>query len=128
MRASAVSRSIDHLVQHDATASQARVALTQNDEVKALECVEALLPYIDSSEDRIGTESPRLVRLTCYRVLSRVGDSRAANVLVGAFANLQAIASTITDETLRHSFLNNIPEHHEIVAAWAAHQASAGSR
>ena len=126
--ASAVSRSIDHLVQHDATASQARVALTQNDEVKALECVEALLPYIDSSEDRIGTESPRLVRLTCYRVLSRVGDSRAANVLVGAFANLQAIASTITDETLRHSFLNNIPEHHEIVAAWAAHQASAGSR
>jgi hypothetical protein len=37
---------------------------------------------------------------------------------------LQATAAAIADAALRQSFLNNIPEHRAIVAAWGALPAS----
>jgi len=40
-------------------------------------------------------------------------------VLASAHADLQAVAATITDLTLRQSYLDNIPEHREIEVAWA---------
>jgi hypothetical protein len=66
-----------------------------------------------------GTDS-QLIRLICHQVLTRAGDPRAAEVLATAHAKLQGRAATITDAALRESFLVNIPEHREIVAAWAA--------
>jgi hypothetical protein len=42
---------------------------------------------------------------------------------------LERRAAIITVETLRHSFLHNIPEHRAIVAAWHAHRGvSAGEQ
>ena len=77
---------------------------------------------LDGFNVRVGMESS-LIRLTCYQVLQRAGDSRAAEVLAGAHVGLQSRAATITDTALCHGFLNNIPEHRAIVAAWAAHPA-----
>jgi UDP-N-acetyl-D-mannosaminuronic acid transferase (WecB/TagA/CpsF family) len=51
-------------------------------------------------------------------VLAHAGDPRAAEVLAAANAELQAHATAITDATLRHGFLNDIPERREIVAAF----------
>ena len=64
------------------------------------------------------------MRLTCYRVLERAGDPRAADVLAVAHANVLAQAVLTSDPALRRSFLHNISEHREIVAAWTAHEAA----
>ena len=64
-----------------------------------------------------GADSPRLIELTCYRVLSRVGDPRAAGLLKSTYVALQAKADTLPDVALRDGFLTRIPYHREIVAA-----------
>jgi hypothetical protein len=51
-------------------------------------------------------------------VLAAAGDERAASVLETAHATLQEQAAKIPDETMRRSFLENVPYHREIVAAW----------
>ena len=56
--------------------------------------------------------------LTCYHVLGAAGDSRAAGVLETAYAALQKQAAKIPDEAMRRSFLENVPYHRAIVAAW----------
>lgn len=65
----------------------------------------------------------RLVELTCYDVLNRVGDERAGCWLTRAHDALMAQADGLTraggDATLRQHFLHNIPYHREILAAWA---------
>ena len=48
-----------------------------------------------------GTESSHLLRLTCYRVLERAGDPRAADVLAVAHANVLAQAVLTSDPALR---------------------------
>ena len=53
-------------------------------------------------------------------VLARAGDSRAPELLVRVYDELQARAATITDAALRRSFLENVPLHREIVSAWTA--------
>ena len=53
-------------------------------------------------------------------MLARAADPRAGELLASAHAELQARAATITDAALRESFLSNVPQHREIVAAWAA--------
>ena len=50
--------------------------------------------------------------------IPRAGDPRAAQVLATAHAGLQTLADAITDTALRHSFLNDIPEHRELVAVF----------
>ena len=71
-----------------------------------------------------GGESPRLVELTCYLVLERSGDARAAEWLERAHTHLMAKAATVPDGALRQGFLNNITEHREIIATWVAGQTS----
>jgi hypothetical protein len=57
-----------------------------------------------------------------------MGDPRAGQVLATAHANVLAQAVLTSDPALRKSFLHNISEHREIVAAWTAHEtAAAGS-
>jgi hypothetical protein len=41
--------------------------------------------------------------------------------------HLMAKAATIPDAALREGFLKNIPEHREIMAAWAASQLTLGN-
>jgi tetratricopeptide (TPR) repeat protein len=124
-RARDVAIAIGSQMQYDAIAGLARAALAQGDLERAMALVEDVLAHQDALA---GTESSHLVRLTCYRVLERVGDPRAAEVLAVGHANLLAQAVLTSDSKLRKTFLLNIPEHREIVAAWTAHEtASAGA-
>ena len=110
-----------------AAAGMARVALARGDAAGALLRLERLLVHLAIDGTLVGTDQPQLIWLTCHQVLARAGDPRAAEVLASANATLQARAATINDATLRHSFLNNIPEHREMVAAWAAQQVVAAN-
>ena len=125
-RAHEVALAIDHVQRHDASAGLARVALAQGDIAVALRNVDALLVQLNDGVSVDGTDA-QLISVTCFQVLARTGDARAASVLGAAHAKLQAKAATISDTELRRSFLNGIPEHREFVAAWtAAHGPAAG--
>jgi tetratricopeptide (TPR) repeat protein len=104
---------------HEATEAQAglaRVCLAGGDPVQAMGHVEDILTYLESGTLE-GTEQPLLVYLSCYRVLQAMDDPRAKQVLDEAYHLLQDIAEMITDEDLRHSFLQNVPAHQEIASA-----------
>ena len=45
-------------------------------------------------------------------------------MLQSAHTELQALAAKLTETTLHQSFLDNIPEHRAIVAAWSAQGSS----
>jgi class 3 adenylate cyclase/predicted ATPase len=104
------------------TAGLARVGLAQGDLAAALSHVERILAYLDGGGDLDSTVPARFILLTCYQVLERLADTRASKTLALAHSQLQEMAQRITDTSLRGSFLNNIPEHREIVAAWCALQ------
>ena len=89
----------------------------------ALREVEPVLAHLAGGGTLDGTENPRLIELTCHRVLARVGDPRAAEWLTRAHDALQAQAAAIPDAAMRQGYLQNIPLHREIVAAWAARKA-----
>ena len=107
-------------------AGLARVALAEGDVARAMLPVHDLLEHLASGGTLEGTASLPIL-LTCYQTLARAGDPRAAELLASTHTRLQARAATITDDALRHSFLNCIPEHREIIAAWAAQQAASAS-
>jgi tetratricopeptide (TPR) repeat protein len=117
-RARAVAMAIGVGNHYDAEAGLARAALAQGDMAGAMQAVDGLLGHLASGGTLAGTSWPVLIRLSCYHVLARAGDPRAAEVLASAHAELQARAAAITDTALRHGFLNNVPEHREIVAAY----------
>ena len=128
VRSDAVAQAIDHHYWHDAAAGQARVALAQGDVAGAMLLLHSVLAHQAAGGTLVGTASSALILLTCHRVLARAGDPRAAAVLASAHAELQARAASITDANLRESFLANIPEHRDVVAAWSAHQTASSGR
>jgi tetratricopeptide (TPR) repeat protein len=102
----------------EALAGLARLALGQGDIAEALAQVEPILIRLAQGDAEPSEEILR-VDLTCYQVLRAANDPRAASVLEAAYAKLQEQAAKITDEAMRRSFLENVPYHHAIVAAWA---------
>ena len=128
VRAHAVALALDHAQRYDAAAGLARVALARGDVAGALRSLEKVLNHLVDGGTLDGTDVPQLIRLTCYQALARAGDPRAAGSLATSHSELQARAATITDATLRESFLNEIPEHREIVAAWSERKASLQER
>jgi tetratricopeptide (TPR) repeat protein len=128
---------IDDPVQHDASAGLARVALAERGAALAstavpelaaegaLHVLQPLLDHLAAGGTLDGTEEPRLIELTVHQALALAGDPRAAEWLARAHTELMAQADAISqhsaDATLRHGFLNNIPHHRDIVAAWATH-------
>lgn len=106
---------------HQATeslAGLARVSQVQGNLAQAQARVEEILAHLEtgSLDD---TVEPFRIYLTCYRVLEASADPRAQGILTTAHAELQERAAKITDEELRHSFLENVPANREIVAAMA---------
>jgi tetratricopeptide (TPR) repeat protein len=99
-------------------AGLARVALARGDRTEALIHAQELAEYLQAHPKVGSTEEPLLVYLTCHNVLRAVDDPRAAEVLQAAYLLLQERADTIEDEALRRSYLENVPYHREIVAAW----------
>ena len=122
-QARARAMEIGHALQYDATAGLARVALASEDPNGALGQLEPVLAHLSGGGNLEGTDWPRLIELTCHQALSRAGDARVSGVLARIHGSLQARAATIDDAALRHSFLNNIPHHREIVSAWRARDA-----
>jgi hypothetical protein len=81
--------------------------------------VEEMLGHLESG----GLEGMRDLHnlyLVCYRILHANDDPRAGMVLDTAYRLLQEVAAKITDERLRHTFLENVPDHREIVREFNA--------
>ena len=130
---------IDSLKQHDASAGLARVALAECGAARgstaapaapateaaqaALQALQPLLDHLAAGGTLDGTGDPREIELTVHQALALAGDPRAAEWLARAHTALMAQADAIsqhsTDPALRHGFLNHIPHHRAIVAAWA---------
>ena len=118
---------IEGPAQHEAAAGLARVALAQGDEAAALRAVQAVLDHVGNGGTLGGTDA-RLIEWTLHRVLAQAHDPRAAEWLARAHDALQAHAVRLSEAALRHGFLNNIPHHREIVAAWARRMNTQGSQ
>ena len=121
-QALAIALSIGGGLELNARAGLASVALVEGDTASALETLQPLLDAGATDAVLDGTEQPRRIELTCHRVLARAGDPRSGAWLERAYTALMeqadAIGRSSTDAALREGFLQNIPHHREIVAAW----------
>ena len=106
----------------DASAGLARLALADGDLAGALCQVQQVLDRAVASGYAHAAEHPHQVDLICHLVLSSAGDPRADAWLQRAHGHLRTVAATISDASLRDGFLNNIPDHRAILAAWALHE------
>ena len=130
-RALLLAQQFDEPVQHDASAGLARVALAEGDIAAAVAALQPVLTHVQAGGALDGGDWPRLVELTAYQALACAGDPRAAEWLARAHTALMAQADAISQHSansaLRQGYLQNIPHHREIVAAWAKHVDSADS-
>ncbi len=108
----------------DAQAGLARVALARDEPDAAMRALDGVWERLARTDALDGSESRQLVRLTAYRALVRVGDGRALAVLEAACADLRSQADKISDPSLRTSYLEGVPEHRDLLAAWRAHVAA----
>ena len=106
----------------DASAGLARLALADGDLAGALRHVQSALDRAAANGYAHDAEHPHQVNLVCHLVLSSAADPRADAWLQRAHGQLLTVAATISDASLREGFLNNIPEHRAILAAWALHE------
>jgi tetratricopeptide (TPR) repeat protein len=95
-------------------AGLARVACAQGDTGVALAHVEEILMFLKTGI-LAGADAPFRIYLTCYRVLQAQHDLRGPGILQIAYQRLQARVAAISDERLRRSFLEQVPEHRELV-------------
>jgi tetratricopeptide (TPR) repeat protein len=102
----------------DARAGLAYVAFLEGDTDTALQIVESLLSRSDGGETLDGAESACLIRLTCWQVLAQVGDARAPPLLDASYRKVMDAADSISDASVRHNFLQEVPEHADTVALW----------
>ena len=72
-----------------------------------------------TSESTEGTEEPARLYLTCGRVLEALGDRRAPGLYGAAYGLLEEQATGL-DEPQRQAFLQRLPAHRAVAAAWRA--------
>jgi tetratricopeptide (TPR) repeat protein len=105
-------------------AAYARLHLMQNQPILALKMITPVLDRLavvfDTPEPEehhlFGVKHPFLVYLTCFHVLKAVKDARASRVIEKTHYLLTHIAEKIQDDTLWHSYLENIRSHAEIMS------------
>jgi predicted ATPase len=114
-----------HNLATEPLAGLARVSLAQGNLVQAQAHVEGILSYLESNTLE-GTDEPFRVYLTCHQVLQANQDPRAQNILDTAYALLQEQAAQFPDEETRRVYLENVPAHREIVAAYQSMQEARG--
>ncbi len=98
-------------------AGLARLALAQGDLTQAQAQAEEILDHLETHTPT-GVDEPFQLYLTCYRVLEAAQDPRAPDVLQAAHRLLQERATKAGNEDMRRSFLENVPAHRELVAAF----------
>jgi len=101
-----------------ALSTLARATLDLGDIDGAVRHVERLLGLVAAPGDSVVARRPS-IHFTCYRVLATARDERAAQLLANAHASLLALADNV-DPAAREHYLNNVPEHRRILAAWAS--------
>ncbi|NJN44861.1 MAG: tetratricopeptide repeat protein [Anaerolineae bacterium] len=98
-----------HLMQNQPTLARKRIAPV----------LEHLAPVFNAPQPEehqlFGAKHPFLVYITCFYVLKAVKDDRAAQVIDTTRYLLTHIAEKIQDDTLWHSYLENIRSHAEIM-------------
>ncbi len=109
----------------DPVSGLARVALADGRLAEAMEHVELLMAHVAAGGNFDGTEEPLVLPLTCWQVLSAARDPRAQSVLDAAVAELQAQAGRISDPLARRGFLDHVPHHRDLMAAWQRAHAAA---
>jgi hypothetical protein len=67
-----------------------------------------------------GAVEPLHILLICRDTLQALADERAVDVLERSYRLLQDQAARLTDEALKQSFLQYVPTHARITAAWIA--------
>lgn len=66
----------------------------------------------------VAADEPGHVYLVCYKALQATNDPRAKHVLQQGYEMVQELATKISDEGLRRSFLENVPYNRDLIAAW----------
>jgi len=99
----------------------ARAALAASDIGSAVREADILLASLERGD--CGSEA-LMIQIVCYRIFCSIDEGRAMSLLESAHSTLQATGAAIRDPALRKSFLENIPEHRDIVAAWRSHHRS----
>ena len=103
----------------DIAGGLARTAMAEGDGTAALAELMPILDHVRSGGALKGAEDSCLIEWTCFKTLAQVGNPDADGWLTRAHTALMAQAAAIADPALRLGFLQNIPHHREIVAAWA---------
>ncbi|MCB0003594.1 MAG: hypothetical protein KDH86_13700, partial [Anaerolineae bacterium] len=89
----------------------------------ALELIRENLDHImDTDHRHIDIEEWRYVPYIAFKVLVANDDPRANLMLEHAYSNMHMIANRLEDDEKRRMFLENVPWHREITAAWEAMQ------
>lgn len=97
----------------EAYAGLGLLLLTQNEVADAVTQAEAALELL-AQYGLAAANEPFMVYWACVRVLMTAGDPRTTEVLRTAYERLQEIAHQLSDVTLRHSFLENLPCNREL--------------
>ena len=116
--AHALALASDDPLRFDAAAGLARVALARDDVDAAMAALAETIARIEAGDPLDSTESRQLIRLTCHQAMQRAGDRRGDAVLRGAHDELVRRAALLADDAMRATFVEQIPEHRAIVAAW----------
>lgn len=104
----------------DTEAALAWLDLAKGDLAFALERVREITAWL-ADNGTVGVELPLYVYWQCYTILNMAGKEEAATaVLQQAYSLLQTWAERIKNDTLRDGYLNNVPYHRQIAAAWQA--------
>ena len=102
----------------EAVGGLARVALDEGDFVRAATRAADVLDFLTTGSTE-GTEEPARLYLTCGRVLEALGDRRAPGLYGAAHGLLEEQASRL-DAAERQDFLQRLPAHRAVAAAWLA--------
>jgi predicted lipid-binding transport protein (Tim44 family) len=97
--------------------------LAAGDAAAALAALQVRLDPFAAASMLDGTRNPHLIELACHRALAPADAPRADEWLGRAHTALMAQAEAVTDHSpdaaLHQGFLQNVPWHRAIVAAWA---------
>lgn len=94
----------------------AYVYILKDDEEAAREAISLVLTFFEenaTAEDRI--EGYLLLLFTTYKVLKALEDPRADQVVQKMFMKLREKSEKISDANIRHSFVNDVPLHAQII-------------
>ncbi|MEM7534141.1 MAG: tetratricopeptide repeat protein [Chloroflexota bacterium] len=97
------------------TALAHALATHQWAEVEIAPCID----YIKNEPNLLIPNSPFRLHLLCYHLLTLMEEPYAETLMHIAYEQLQDLASLIEEETWRESYLENVPEHREVVRLYA---------